>query len=216
MTKIKAFIFDMDGTLIDNMSFHRDSWLLFCRRHNISFTPEQFHTENHGTLNEMIRYFLGRDLPDERVEELGREKEKIYREIYKDHLREIEGLTGLLEKLERMGMKIAMATNGDMTNIDFVLDNLNIRRFFHVITGADEIRKGKPDTEIFELTLKKMNLGSRECIAVEDSTDGVIAARHAGLEVIGITTMHSKKELKGKGCFRVISNYKELDLGFII
>jgi beta-phosphoglucomutase-like phosphatase (HAD superfamily) len=63
--------------------------------------------------------------------------------------------------------------------------------------------------------LKKLNLGSSECIAVEDSTDGVIAGRRAGLEVIGITTMHSEQELKAKGCFRVISNYKEMDLSFI-
>lgn len=215
MAKIKAFIFDMDGTLVDNMSFHRDSWLLFCRKHNISFTPEQFHTENHGTLEEMIRYFLGKDLSDGRVKELGQEKETIYRELYRDHIKEINGLTGLLKNLEKQGVKIAMATNGDMPNIDFVLDNLNIRRFFHSITGADEISKGKPDPEIFELVLRKLNFRAEECISVEDSIDGVIAAKRAGLKVIGVTTMHTAEELKEKGCFRVISGYNELDLGFI-
>ncbi len=215
MTKIKAFIFDMDGTLTDNMSFHRESWLLFCRKHDISFTTEQFHAENHGTLDEMIRLFLGKDLTDERVKELGEEKEIIYRELYKNHIKEIDGLTGLLEKLERQGIKIALATNGGMPNIDFVLDSLNIRHFFHSITGAEEISKGKPDPEIFDITLKKLNLESSECIAVEDSTDGIISARRAGLEVIGVTTMQTAEELKEKGCFRVISNYNELDLEFI-
>jgi len=205
----------MDGTLVDNMSFHRDSWLLFCSQHNIPFTSEQFHTENHGTLDEMIRYFLGKDISNEKVKELGQEKETIYRELYKDHIKEISGLTGLLENLESRGIKIAMATNGDMQNIDFVLDNLNIRRFFHSITGAEEISKGKPDPEIFHLTLKKLNLDSRECIAVEDSADGVISARRAGLKVIGVTTMQKAEELKETGCFRVISNYDELDLSFI-
>ena len=216
MHRIKAFIFDMDGTLVDNMSFHKDSWLLFCTKHNISFTPEQFETENHGTLEEMIRYFLGPDLTDARVKQLGQEKEVIYRELYKDHIREIAGLTDLLIYLEKQGIKIALATNGDMTNIDFVLDNLNIRRFFYVITGADEVSKGKPDTEIFKLTLQKLNMNSKECVAVEDSTDGVISARRAGVEVIGISTTRTAEELKMNGCFQVISDYNEIDLGFIL
>jgi len=205
----------MDGTLVDNMSFHRDSWLQFCRNHHISFTHDRFHAENHGTLDEMIRYFLGQDLTDERIKELGQEKEIIYRELYKDHIKEIDGLTSLLENLERLGVEIALATNGDMTNIYFVLDSLNIGRFFRFITGADEISKGKPDPEIFKLTLTKLNLKSRECIAVEDSTDGIISARQAGLEVIGISTMQTAEELKEMGCFQVISNFKELDLDFI-
>jgi beta-phosphoglucomutase len=215
MVKIKAFIFDMDGTLVDSMPFHRDAWLQFCRNHQIPFTHDRFHAENHGTLDEMIRYFLGQDLTDERIKELGQEKEVIYRELYKDHIKEIDGLTGLLEKLERLGVKIALATNGDMTNIDFVLDSLNIRRFFDFIIGADEISKGKPDPEIFERTLTKLNLKSRECIAVEDSTDGIISARRAGLEVIGISTTQTDESLKEMGCFQVISNFKELNLDFI-
>jgi len=215
MIKIKAFIFDMDGTLVDSMPFHRDAWLQFCRNHQIPFTYDRFHAENHGTLDEMIKKFFGQDITDEKIKELGQEKEVIYRELYKDHIKEIDGLTGLLENLEGLGVKIALATNGDIKNIDFVLDSLNIRRFFDFIIGADEISKGKPDPEIFKRTLKKMNLQCSECIAVEDSSDGIISARQAGLEVIGITTTHTAESLKEMGCFQVISNFRELNLDFI-
>ena len=105
---------------------------------------------------------------------------------------------------------------GDIPNIDFVLDELKIRPFFHSITGGHEILRGKPDAEIFKLSLKKMNFKNTECMVIEDSIGGVLSARKAGIKVIGITTSYSADELKRNGCFYTISNFKELDLDFVL
>lgn len=207
---LKAIIFDMDGTLIDNIPFHKEAWLSFLKRHDILLNPEEFQAQNHGNIDEMIKRFFGQNLRDEKVKELGQEKEKTYRDLYKNHIQEIAGLTNLLNKMKDLEIKASLATMGDTPNIDFVLDELSIRKFFHSVTGGHEITRGKPDAEIFNLALKKMNLNSADCIVVEDSIGGIISARQAGIKVIGITTSHSRDELKASGCFHVVSDFVEL------
>lgn len=215
MSKIQAIIFDMDGTLVDNISFHKNSWLLFLKKHDILLDPEQFQSQNHGNIEEMIRKFFGYHITDQEVIELGQEKESIYRNLYKKHVREVDGLTDLLTEMQEQGIKAALATNSDALCIDFILNELRIKSFFYSISGGHEISKGKPDPEIFKLALNKMNLQNTRCIAIEDSIGGVISATQAGIKVIGITTSHTAEELKENGCFFTISNFKELDLNII-
>lgn len=213
--KIKAIIFDMDGTLVDNIPFHKEAWLLFLKKHNIPLESEQFNAQNHGNIEEMIKRFFGQDTPDTKVKELGQEKERIYRDLYKNQIKEIPGLTDCLKSMENQSIKAALATMGDTPNIDFILDTLKIRHFFHSITGGHEIIKGKPDAEIFELCLKKLDLRSKDCIVIEDSPDGVLSARQAGIKVVGITTSQTEEEMKKHGCFYTISNFDQLDLNLI-
>lgn len=207
---LKAIIFDMDGTLVDSIPFHKEAWLIFLKKHNVLLNPEEFQAQNHGNIDEMIRRFFGQDLPDEKVIQLGQEKENTYRELYKNHIHEIAGLTSLLNKMNDLEIKASLATMGDTPNIDFVLDKLSIKKYFHSLTGGHEITNGKPDAEIFNLALKKLNLNSSDCIVIEDSIDGVISATQAGIKVIGITTSYSEDELKANGCFYVISDFHEL------
>lgn len=212
---IKAIIFDMDGTLVDNISFHKDAWLLFLKKHNSILDPEQFQAQNHGNIDEMIRRFFGQDLSDDEVKELGQEKERIYRDMYRNHIKEIYGLTNFLNKMKRLNIIAALATMGDTPNIDFILGELNVRPYFSSITGGHEIVRGKPDSEIFDLSLAKLNLKNTDCVVVEDSIGGVISALNAGIRVIGITTSHTHEELKSNGCFYTISNFDELDLNLV-
>lgn len=211
----KAVIFDMDGTLVDNISFHKHAWLLFLKKHNIILDPDQFQAQNHGNIDEMIRRFFGQDLSDDKVKELGQEKERTYRDIYRSHIKEIHGLTNFLNIMKSMNIIAALATMGDMPNINFILDELNVRPYFFSITGGHEIVKGKPDSEIFDLSLAKLNLKNTDCIVVEDSIGGVVSALNAGIRVVGITTSHTHEELKSKGCFYTISNFDELDLNHV-
>ncbi len=208
--KLKAIIFDMDGTLVDNIPFHKEAWIAFLKKHDIVLNPKEFQAQNHGNIDEMIRRFFGQNLQDEKVKKLGQEKEETYRSLYKNHIQEIEGLTILLNRMKDLGIRASLATMGDTPNIDFVLDELSIRRFFHSVTGGHEIIKGKPDAEIFNLALKKMNVNSADCIVIEDSIGGIISAKQAGIKVVGITTSHSEDELKANGCFHVITNFHEL------
>lgn len=212
MKKLKAVLFDMDGTLVDSIPFHQSSWVTFLKNHGIVLNPEQFQAQNHGNIDTMIKHFFGNDLSPERVNQLGNEKEELYRKSYRKHIREMDGLTDFLSILKKQDIQMALATMGDQANISFILDSLQLGSYFQYITGGHEIVKGKPDGEIYELTLKKMKLNNTDCLVIEDSADGVRAAGNAGIKVIGMTTSLSADELMKLGCIHTISNYRVLDI----
>lgn len=212
MNNFEAIIFDTDGTLVDNIPYHRKAWIRFLANYGIQLVENEFDAQNHGTIDEMIVRFFGNKLSKERVKELGEEKEKTYRDLFKNYIEEIEGLSNLLVGLKKQNLKSSVATMGDKNNINFILDSLSIRGFFHSITGGHEVSRGKPDPEIFELSLKKLNRKSDKVIVIEDSIGGIKAARAAGLSVIGISTSYDAEELLSNGCFRVISNFIEITL----
>ncbi len=210
--ELKAVIFDMDGTLVDNVQFHKLAWLTFLGKHGIDMDAEAFHAQNHGTIDEMITRFFGQDISDTKRRALGIEKESTYRELYKDHIRETKGLTGLLEILQNRGVKIGLATMGDKTNIDFTIDALGIRPYFNVIAGGDEIERGKPDPEIFNTVVSRLGVQPEECVVFEDSFGGITAALQAGIKVIGITTTEQPEDLLRHGCYKTIDDFTGLDL----
>lgn len=205
----KAVIFDMDGTIADSIPFHKKAWLTFLRNHGIQLAPEAFQAQNHGNIDEMIRRFFGDNIPDEQLKLLGQEKEQIYRDSYKEYLKEIEGLTLFLQKLKASGFGISLATMGDTPNINFILEGLGIKEYFQTITGGHEVVRGKPDAEIFNIALGKLKLKKEDCIVIEDSLGGVISSLQAGIDVIGITTSHSSEELMKKGCIFTIGDFHD-------
>jgi len=208
----KAIIFDMDGTLVDNIPYHEESWIVFLKEYGIIIEPENFSAQNHGTLDEMIIRFFGNDISKERIHELGLAKERAYQDLYRKNLKGIDGLTLFLKKLKQNHIKTGLATMGIPASIDFILDGLNIKGYFDEITGGIEVIKGKPDPDIFLKTVEKLKVDVKDTIAVEDSMGGVKAAKDAGLKVVGITTTHSEAELMDNGCTFIIHDYTEVDL----
>ncbi|NMH28133.1 HAD family hydrolase [Flavobacterium silvaticum] len=214
--KPKAVIFDMDGTLVDNIPFHKKAWLTFLAKHNIHLEPEHFNAQNHGTIDEMIKRFFGENLNPKRITELGFEKEQTYRYLYREHISEIEGLTKFLRNLKNQNIKIGLATMGDIPNIDFILDALQIRDYFDGIVGGHMISKGKPDPEIFNTVATLLHVENNDCLVFEDSIGGVRSARSANMCVIGIMTTESSDDLKANGCFRTIKSFVECcDVDFL-
>lgn len=206
----QAILFDMDGTLVDNIPFHQESWLRFLSNQGIHLRPEDFHAQNHGTLPEMIRRFFPHVDSREKRSELGEEKEATYRRIYAPFLAEINGLTSFLELLKSRNISRHLATMGDQNNIDFTMKGLGIGHFFQTTTGGHEVLKGKPDPEIFLKSLEKAGVKPEKVLVFEDSGGGIRSAKAAGLRVIGMASTHSKKELLEMGCEAAFIDFKEV------
>lgn len=206
-----AIIFDLDGTLMDSMPFHKKSWLEFLQKNGLNLSDEDFESQNHGTIQEMIARLFGDDLEPAHFQSLCYEKEALYRSMYRPHLKEIDGAIDFLKILKSLQIKTALATMGNQLNIDFSLDGLGIRDCFDVVCGGDDVKKGKPHPEIFHLAAARLQLTPENCIVVEDSAGGIAAGLNAGMKVVGITTMHNRHDLLHMGCSKVIDNYVNVE-----
>ena len=144
-----GFIFDMDGTLIDNMRYHTSAWRVLLEENDIAFDERKFLVETAGKTNREILPTIFGDLTDERFSELALRKEDLYREIYLPHRKPLAGLTDLLETARGLGVGLAVATAASPRNLEFILDGLELREYFTALTTADDVKRGKPDPDTF-------------------------------------------------------------------
>jgi len=217
MSKVGALLFDLDGTIVDNMQIHLQTWVKY-------FGSLGVHT-NHKDINksvagksteEVLRYFLGPDLTQQQIVDHYNQKETLYKELYYPVLQEIPGVTDLLKQAQSMGVPAAIASNAGIDNIDFVLDNLQIREFFKAVVSIKDVEKGKPDPDVFLLAAKRLGVDPGECLAFEDSLFGLEAAFRAGMKAVAITTAHSAADLKKcPAVIKVINNFIGIDLSTV-
>jgi beta-phosphoglucomutase family hydrolase len=208
-----AFIFDMDGTLVDNMSFHERTWLELLAGCGVAVTADEFHRRASGRTNpDILREFLGDRLAEHEVAEWTERKEALYREAYRPHLRAIAGLPGFLESARLLGVPLAVATSGTPGNVEFVLDGLRIGALFATVVTGGEVTRGKPDPEMFLIAAERLEVEPASCVVFEDSRAGVEAAIRAGMRVVVLATTPGIRELEGReGVVDVVADYSDLD-----
>lgn len=215
MDKEQAIIFDMDGVLIDNKKYHQEAWYEFSKRHQRPTTNADFQLIGFGKTNkEYLEHVLDRDVSDAEADQLGEEKEQLYRTIISQHLEPLKGLNAFLENLKtNAAFKLAVATSAPPSNLDFVMDKLGIRSFFDALVNSSYVSNGKPDPEIFLKAAELLKVNPKRCIVFEDSFFGIEAAHKAGMKVIGVATNHAHEELKD--CETSINNFTEISLNTI-
>ncbi len=191
----RAFIFDMDGTLVDNMRFHTEAWGKMLEENGVEMNAHDFLVKTAGKTNREILPTVFDEITDERIVELGNRKESLYREFFLPERRPLAGVIEFLEAAQSLGVKMAVATAAPVGNMEFVLDGLDLRRFFDAITTADDIINGKPDPEIFLRSAEKLRVEPANCIVFEDAVGGFEAAHRARMKSIGIATVNSVEEI---------------------
>ena len=207
----KALIFDMDGTLMDNMSYHKQSWIELFKHHKLDLDYNTFDEKYHkGSLVEIMARLFPEISDIETLRKIGSYKEELYRELYRPHVKSISGLILFLENIFEKNIPMGLATMGDQHNINFTFKALNLKDFFHSTTGGHEVKKGKPHPEIFLTAAEKIGVNPSYCLAFEDTLSGILSAKAAGMDVIGVTTMFDEKTLMKMGCKKTINNYKEI------
>lgn len=192
-----AAIFDVDGTMVDNANYHQNAWITLGERYDLAITPEYYLANIHSRSNDKnVRKLFPNADSDEFINRISDEKESIYRSDFRPVLKEIPGLTNLLRELSLQNIPCAAASNSPKANVDMVLDELNIRKYFSVIVDRDQVTTGKPNPEILLNTAKKLAKPPQNCIIFEDSLSGFKAAQNAKIPYIVITAGAIKEELK--------------------
>ncbi len=209
---LEAIIFDMDGTLVDSMPYHHKSWDVFFEYHGIHLTPEEFTKIHHGTLFDIMPRIFGDHLTPEDSFRLGSMKEEVFRDLYKDEIKPIEGLVDWLQTLKAAGLKIGLATAADFTNADFTVDSIDIRKYFDTIVTSDTVQEGKPSPAVYLQAANALGVAPENCVVFEDTVSGIKAGHAAGMKVIGITTGLSEEEMKALAVSKIINDYRSLTI----
>lgn len=191
---MKAVIFDMDGTMVDNMMVHHRAWQRKLVSLGMNWTIEQVMEEIHGINEEIIERIFGDRFTAEERRRIAWEKEKEYRDIYAGELRAIPGLLDLLDDLQRADIPLAIGTAAPPENVDLVLETLNIRDRFTSVLHSDNVSQGKPHPEIYLKCAQNLNVSIEKCLVIEDSVVGAQTALNAGCPAIIITTTHTRDE----------------------
>ena len=205
-----AYLFDMDGVLVDNCRYHILSWLEIARKYGGKLTEEEVVAWMGAPGRDYVRRMMGGEISSERVEALQVEKESLYREIYGPHLKPREGLVGLLESARCRGIPCAIATGGSIANVDFVLDGLDLRRFFLSIVDSSKYSRGKPAPDCYLKSAEELGVIPSECVVFEDAVNGIEAARAAGMRVVAITGTNSRGTLAAAGADLIVDTFEGL------
>lgn len=182
-----ALIFDLDGVLVDSMPVHTLAWQRYLEQLGIS--KDDVASRMHGRRNdEIVREFLGPDVPHATACEHGAAKERLFRSMMLGRLSQsmVPGVAGFLSRAR--GIPVGLATNAEPANVSFVLDGTGLRRWFQEVVDGSQVKRAKPEPDVYLTAAERLKIAPRNCIVFEDSPVGVAAARAAGMRVAGVLT----------------------------
>jgi beta-phosphoglucomutase len=171
-----ALIFDLDGVVVDSMPLHELAWQRYLE--SLGVAAHDVSSRMHGRRNdEIFRDFLGPDADPRELLAHGAAKERLFREMMRGQLENflVPGIAAWLKRT--VGAPVALASNAERPNIDFVLDGADLRTYFQVIVDGSQVPSPKPAPDVYLRAAHELGIPPRNCIVFEDSPVGVAAAR---------------------------------------
>ncbi|HEU4412023.1 MAG TPA: HAD family phosphatase [Polyangiaceae bacterium] len=209
--KASAAVFDLDGTLVDNIAYHLEAWVALARGEGVELTTERFARELSGKkTDETIPLLLGREVAPDELARLAAQKEAHYRALYGPHRALVPGAGPLLSGLKGRGLKVAIASASPPENRAFVLEGLGVAGLFDAIVGGEDVPRGKPSPDLFLAAARALGTPPERCVAFEDAPLGVRAARAASMRVAALTTTSPEGELREAGAEWVVADFERL------
>ncbi|MEW6323435.1 MAG: HAD family phosphatase [Acidobacteriota bacterium] len=185
----RAFIFDLDGTIVDNMALHAEAFARFAARHGLPPLTAADRARLDGRRNsEIFPLLFGRDVPREEWLAYEEEKEALYRELSRGRLRPLTGLVELLGRARQQGIAVGLATSAPADNVAHTLHEAGLSAWFPMVVRGDQVSRGKPAPDVFLAAAEALQTPAEGCLAFEDAPIGVTAARAAGMRVVALTT----------------------------
>jgi beta-phosphoglucomutase family hydrolase len=188
-------IFDMDGVLADTGPIHFESWVKMANEIGKKFTKKLFDLTFGQQSIPITRKLVGPKVEQRLVEKWANLKEQYYREMVKDKLEPLTGVLKLIKDLKKNNFKLAVGSSGPPENVELLLTVLNLKHYFDVIITAVDVKKGKPEPDVFLIAAQNLKLEPKNCIVIEDAPVGIKAARRAGMPVIALRTTHCNVDL---------------------
>src|SRR5690606_8587223 len=159
-------------------------------------TDEEFAAHMFGKSNSYIlSHFFKRPVAGAELLALEEEKESLFRKIYEPHIEPVAGLLDFITDLENNGVKLGVATSAPYANLDLILSRIGIRGKLGSILSSEDVKKHKPDPEVYLTSARNLGVSPGQCLVFEDSFSGITAALNAEMRVVGVLTSHTAAEL---------------------
>jgi HAD superfamily hydrolase (TIGR01509 family) len=190
---LRAVIFDMDGVIIDSQPYHFAVEEKIFRELGFAVTEEESHSFVGMAGDLMWEYLKNKFGLQESIAELVAFDNRIRVDYFAslEKVTPIPGIVDLLDELGRNNIKIALASSSSVEVINVFISKLGIGHYFQQIISGDFVEKGKPAPDIFIHTAQALQEAAADCVVIEDSANGVKAAKAAGMKCIGFSNANS-------------------------
>jgi HAD superfamily hydrolase (TIGR01509 family) len=205
---MKSIIFDMDGVLVDSTPYHIDSWKIVLKRYGYDL-PLEFREKIYGRRGRDIIREIDPAIKEEKIDEIMGFAEEKFREIYRDRVRPVDSVVEFVKHLKNKGYTLALATSASAENVRMILSALGLLSFFDPIVCEKNVRRGKPEPDIYLKVLELLEEKAENCMVFEDSFAGITSAKRANIEVIGVVSTNKRADLEKLGV-RVIESFDDL------
>jgi HAD superfamily hydrolase (TIGR01509 family) len=200
VTRPAGVVFDVDGTLVDNMALHARAFERFCARHSLPAFTAEMRARLDGKRNrDIFPVLFGRALADDELRAFSDEKEGLYRELSSGALSPLPGLVELLDRLEAARVPVALATSAPAENVAHTLRELGLAPRLTRVVRSDQVPRGKPHPDVFLEAARVIGAAPTACVAFEDAPMGLRAARAAGMRCVAVTTTFSREAFAAEG-----------------
>ncbi len=183
--EIKAALFDMDGLLIDSEKVYRDCWIQAAQELGYAFDEEKalaLRSLDKTLANALFINWFSDKTAYERVKE--RRKEIMNEKIKQEPLQGKPGVRSLICELEKRGIKSAVVTASPQKRARMHLGSVGLNGLFETIITTEDVKKGKPFPDVYLYAAGKLGVKPEECLAFEDSPNGVKSAHEAGCQTV--------------------------------
>ncbi len=215
---LKAVIFDFDGVISDSEPLHYKAFAGAAAKFGFKLSKELYYKDYVGYCDRECFENMIRNFPDQLkmadIDEMVDIKTRLFDEMAKTQANIIPGVEQLINLLKDNQIRIAICSGAILRDILLMLNGSNIKQVFEIIVSDEDVSQGKPDPQGYTLALKKLNengqsqIQPEQCIVVEDSHWGLMAAKAAGMKTIAVTNTYDREKLQMAD--KIVENLSEI------
>ncbi|SFI53998.1 HAD family hydrolase [Halpernia frigidisoli] len=213
---LKAVLFDMDGVIVDTEPLHRKAYNKMFDDLGIQVSDELYESFTGYSTKKVSKTLIEKYDLKYNIDELNTWKRKYFKQYFDNDLDFdlLPGVRNLIQNYFENGLKLVLASSASMNTINWVFEKFELNHYFCGKISGDTLNESKPHPEIFILAAEIANEKKEDCLVIEDSTNGILAAHSAEIFCVAYKSEHSKNQNYDKADL-VISDYSDIEFAKI-